>query len=108
MKYFRQTESLDDLKAQYRALLKKIDYKNHKDILINLKGEKQIYNASLCLETVDILRSEYKISEDAISEGLKTVIHHARFEKISSKPLIIYDGAHNEPAIKNLKKSIDM
>lgn len=86
----------------------KIDYKNHKDILINLKGEKQIYNASLCLETVDILRFQYKISDDAVSEGLKTVIHHARFEKISNKPLIIYDGAHNEPAIKNLKKSIDM
>lgn len=86
----------------------KIDYKNYKDILINLKGEKQIYNASLCLETIDILRRNYEIKEEAIMEGLKTVVHHARFEKLSDNPLIIYDGAHNEPAIKNLKKSIEM
>lgn len=85
-----------------------IDYKYYKDILINLKGEKQIFNASLCLETVDILRKNYEISDIAIQEGLKTVIHHARFEKLSDNPTIIYDGAHNEPAIKNLKKSIEM
>ena len=86
----------------------KIDYKEYKDILINLKGEKQIYNASLCLEAVNILKENYKIPDAAIREGLKTVIHHARFEKLLDNPLIIYDGAHNEPAIKNLKKSIEM
>lgn len=86
----------------------KIDYKEYKDVLINLKGEKQIYNTSLCLETVNILKENYDISDNAIREGLKTVIHHARFEKLSENPLIIYDGAHNEPAIKNLKKSIEM
>jgi len=86
----------------------KIDYKDYENVLINLKGEKQIYNAGLCLETVNILKSNYKIPDEAIREGLKTVIHHARFEKLSEKPLIIYDGAHNEPAIKNLKKSIEM
>ncbi|MBE5813387.1 MAG: bifunctional folylpolyglutamate synthase/dihydrofolate synthase [Clostridiales bacterium] len=86
----------------------KIDYKEYKDILINLKGEKQIYNASLCLETINILKESYKIPEEAIREGLKTVVHHARFEKLLDNPVIIYDGAHNEPAIKNLKKSIEM
>lgn len=86
----------------------KIDYKDYENVLINLKGEKQIYNAGLCLETVNILKSNYKIPDEAIREGLKTVIHHARFEKLSDAPLIIYDGAHNEPAIKNLKKSIEM
>lgn len=86
----------------------KIDYKNYKDVLINLKGEKQIYNAILCLETIDILKKEYPVSNNAIYEGLRTVIHHARFEKLFDTPTIIYDGAHNEPAIKNLKKSLEM
>jgi dihydrofolate synthase/folylpolyglutamate synthase len=88
--------------------IQKIDYKKYKDVLINLKGEKQIYNASLCLETVNILKENYEISDEAIREGLKTVVHHARFEKIADNPTIIYDGAHNEPAIKNLKRSIEM
>lgn len=86
----------------------KIDYKEHKDMLINLKGEKQIYNAALCLEAVDILKKNYSISEEAIREGLKTVVHRARFEKLSDEPLIIYDGAHNTPAMKNLIKSVQM
>lgn len=86
----------------------KIDYKNYKDVLINLKGEKQTYNAILCLETIDILKKGYQISNNAIYEGLRTVIHHARFEKLFDNPTIIYDGAHNEPAIKNLKKSLEM
>lgn len=92
----------------FNADYQKIDYKNYKDILINLKGEKQIYNAILCLETVDILKNEYKISDNSIYEGLKSVIHHARFEKLLDNPTIIYDGAHNEPAIKNFNKSLEM
>jgi len=99
---------LDITNYSFDEEYQKIDYKEYKDILINLKGEKQIYNASICLETVNILKTKYEISEDAIRNGLKTVIHHARFEKLSKNPLIIYDGAHNEPAIKNLKKSIEM
>ncbi len=87
----------------------KFDYKKYKDILVNLKGEKQIYNASICLEAVDILnKKSYKISDKSVKEGLKTVIHKARFETISKKPLIIYDGAHNKPAMENLVNSINM
>ena len=50
----------------------------------------------------------YEILEKNIREGLKTVIHRARMETLSQEPLIVYDGAHNEPAIENLKSSIDM
>lgn len=87
----------------------KFDYKQYKNILINLKGEKQIYNASLCIECMEILKNnEYKISEDAIRAGLKDVIHKGRFETISENPLIIYDGGHNEDAISNFQKSVEM
>ncbi len=71
----------------------KIDYKNHKDILINLKGKSQVYNACLALECVDILRNKgYTIDENAVKIGLKTVIHKARFEEICDSPKIIFDG----------------
>ncbi len=93
----------------YDNNFQKFDYKKHKNIVINLKGEKQINNASICLEAVDILnKKSYKISEENVKEGLKTVVHKGRFETISEKPLIIYDGAHNKPAIENFINSINM
>lgn len=85
----------------------KFDYKNYKNICINLKGEFQVYNAELVLECVDILRKKgYDISDEAIKNGLKTVVHRARFERLCTSPEVIFDGGHNEDAIKSLKKAI--
>ena len=49
----------------------------------------------------------YKIKKEAIIDGLKSVVHKARIETLSKNPLIIYDGAHNESAIKNLQSVIN-
>ena len=87
----------------------KIDYKKYKDILINLKGKCQIYNASLALECMNVLKEKgYEISDEAIKNGLKNIIHPARFETINNIPKIIFDGGHNENAVKNLKNMINM
>lgn len=84
------------------------DYKNYKQIGINLKGNKQIQNACIVLEALEVLQEDgYKISIKNIEEGLKTVVHKARFEQIYKEPTIIFDGGHNEAAIKNLKETID-
>ena len=99
----------DILNYSYNKNFQKFDYKEYKDILINLKGEKQIYNASICIECTSILRNKlYEIPEESLRDGLKTVIHKARFETVNNNPLVIYDGAHNKPAIENLINSIDM
>lgn len=93
----------------YNQEFQKFDYKNYKDIIINLKGEKQLLNSSICIECVEILRGKsYNISEEALRQGLKTVVHHGRFEIINQNPLMIFDGAHNKPAIENFIKSIEM
>lgn len=84
------------------------NYKNIKNVAINLKGEKQIYNASMCIEACQILNKQgFKITNKAIYEGLRNVLHRARFETLYTKPTIIFDGAHNESAIQNLRKTID-
>ncbi len=47
----------------------KIDYKNYKEIYINLKGKCQIKNASLAIECIDILNEKgYKISKEAVNK----------------------------------------
>lgn len=85
------------------------DYKELKDVCINLKGKVQIQNASLCIETIRILRElGYKISDESLRKGLSTVIHKGRMEIINREPIIIYDGAHNEPAIKNFLEMINL
>lgn len=93
----------------YDENYQKFDYKNYKNILVNLKGKKQIYNASICLECMNILKDKgYTINENGIRKGLSTVIHRARFERLYEEPTIIYDGAHNKPAMQNLINSVNM
>lgn len=93
----------------YDSEFQHMDYKDMKNLYIKLKGKKQIQNSAICLEAIKILNElGYKISNQDVRDGLKTVIHRARFEVINKKPLIIYDGAHNEPAIRNLKDTINM
>ena len=85
------------------------NYKNIKNLKINLKGKIQTQNASICIEAIETLkRLGYVITEESIRNGLKSVVHKARMEQLNSLPLIIYDGAHNEPAIKNLQEMIQM
>lgn len=99
----------DIINYSYDKNYQKFDYKQFKNILVNLKGYKQCINASIVIECMQILNKiGYKITEKEIKNALKTIIHKARFETISKEPLIIYDGAHNEPAIENLKNTINM
>ena len=94
--------------VSYDYNLQTFSYKIHKDIDINLKGKRQINNACICLECIDILnKNGFCIREEFIREGLKTVVHKARFETLQDNPKIIFDGAHNENAIDHLKETID-
>lgn len=93
----------------YNNELQQFNYKDYEGILINLKGEKQIYNSCICIECIEVLRSEgYDISDKALRNGLRTVVHRARFETIYKEPTIIFDGGHNKPAIENFMHSVKM
>lgn len=79
------------------------------DLCLNLKGKAQIKNASISIEVMNIIREYgYKIDTNNILLGLKTVIHKGRMEKLCDNPIVIFDGAHNEPAVKNLLESVKM
>lgn len=83
------------------------DYKGHKDIKINLLGLYQPKNAALVLEAIDILRKRgINISDSAVKRGLCDARWLARFEIISTDPLIIFDGAHNPQGITGAVASI--
>lgn len=100
----------DDIKDyKYDENYQYFTYKDVKDIELILKGKAQIKNASICIETMKILNEKgFKVDEKNIKEGMKTVVHKARMEVINKQPLIVYDGAHNAPAIKNLQEMVQM
>lgn len=93
----------------YNNEFQEFDYKKYKNIKINLKGPKQVKNAILCLECFDILnKNNFNIDIENIKTGMKTVIHKARFETLKENPKVIFDGAHNDSAIKNFIDTVNM
>ena len=84
------------------------DYENYHKMAINLKGKIQVYNAAIVLKAIGILKEKgYQIQEEIIRNGMKKVHHPARFEVLRKNPIVIYDGAHNEPAIQNFRKNLE-
>ena len=92
----------------FDGMFEYFDYNGMKNIHTNLKGKVQIKNVCICIEAVKILNEYgYKISDNSIIEGITTIIHKGRMEILNDTPKIIFDGAHNEPAVNNLLNMID-
>lgn len=81
-----------------------------KDIKISMIGEYQIYNATLALTTLFILRNKglLKISDDQIREGLNKTKWPGRLEVMRTSPTFLIDGAHNVQGVTQLKKAISL
>lgn len=82
-------------------------YKNLDKLAIHLLGRHQVSNAALAIEVAQILSDKgYPIDETAIRKGLKEARWPGRMEKISEKPMIIIDGAHNPEGISHLNANL--
>ena len=74
---------------------------------IGLKGPHQIINAATAVETVTILRTMgFKISTEAIGDGLKHVRWPGRFELLQKNPDVIVDCAHNGASAQALSQTL--
>ncbi|MBE6609258.1 MAG: bifunctional folylpolyglutamate synthase/dihydrofolate synthase [Ruminococcaceae bacterium] len=83
------------------------DYKDRKDVKISLLGLYQPQNAVKALEVIDALRGRgLTVPEEAVREGLAEVKWSARFEKLSEKPLVLYDGSHNPEGIAEAQRTL--
>lgn len=94
--------------SSLKNLYQSFNYKNIKNIKLNLLGNKQVQNACVVIETLDVLREKgFIIKEEILKNSLENIIHPARFEILSENPNIIYDGAHNSSAIENFIEIIN-
>ncbi len=101
-------EAIRDRKVRKDSFRQVFDYGAFRKLCIGPAGKYQLGNAALAVETVLALREKgIVVSDEAIYRGLETVKWPGRFEKISDRPIIVTDGAHNEEAAVKLRESID-
>lgn len=85
-----------------------LSYKEVSHVFCPLAGRHQIENAVTALETISTLRAlGYRISEEAVRQGLKETLWPGRFTCLGTEPLFFLDGAHNEEAAKRLRESLE-
>ncbi|MGM0500875.1 MAG: bifunctional folylpolyglutamate synthase/dihydrofolate synthase [Bacillota bacterium] len=101
---YQKIESSSNIKENILTL-KKMG-KTEKKYRLSLLGEHQAVNAALALRGVEELAEKFPVSEKEIKAALADVYWPGRMEKISEKPLIFLDGAHNPAAFKELVKNI--
>lgn len=81
-----------------------------RDIKISMLGEYQVYNATLAITTLLVLRKKglVKISNQEIYKGLFDTKWKGRLEVMRRKPTFLIDGAHNLQGITHLAKAIKL
>lgn len=81
-----------------------------KDVKISMLGRYQIYNASMALTALLLLRDKgvLDISDEAIYEGLEKAKWNGRLEVMRRRPTVLIDGAHNKQGMENLAKALKL
>ena len=81
-----------------------------KDIKITMLSEYQIYNASLAITTLLVLREKnlIKITNDEIYQGLLKTRWKGRLEVLKRNPTFLIDGAHNLQGISYLANTLKL
>ena len=83
------------------------DCGSRQEIFLPLLGAHQMKNAAVVLKTVDALTAKgWKISEEQLREGLRTVSWPGRFELLRKAPVFFVDGGHNPQCMEALVKNL--
>jgi dihydrofolate synthase/folylpolyglutamate synthase len=74
-------------------------------LFIPLLGAHQLENATVAIATIDELKIA-SMSVPQVKEGLKSVKWPGRLEILSTKPLVVVDGAHNPYSMQKLAEAL--
>ena len=73
------------------------------EIAPQLPGRFQVHNALSAVAAARVLRDRgFRISDDAIIQGIAGAVWPGRLEKVHSRPDLYFDGAHNPSAAREL------
>ncbi len=78
------------------------------EMLLPLLGAHQVDNLRCALATLEALENEHNfpLTPAIIRDGLKKVVHPARFERLSVDPAVILDGAHNPNGLSAFAEAV--
>lgn len=88
----------------YQAVASEIEGSREISLAPSLPGKFQVQNALTAAAAVSLLAERgFAVSDDAIAAGISSVRWPGRLERISARPSIYLDGAHNPSAARELK-----
>ncbi|WP_349408040.1 folylpolyglutamate synthase/dihydrofolate synthase family protein [Pseudalkalibacillus sp. SCS-8] len=78
------------------------------EVTIGMSGLHQVKNAAMAITMLENLMEHhpYKVTESQMYQGLMKATWPGRFEKVSERPLIILDGAHNQEGVQSLNQTL--
>lgn len=82
------------------------DFRNYKDVNLQLLGIHQIYNACLALMVIDYFKNEFCLDENDIKQSLSKADNPGRITYICKSPRVLVDGSHNEESIDALIETL--
>ena len=78
------------------------------NVTLALRGLHQVDNAATAISIAEALREkDFRISHEAIVQGLEKATHPGRLELWPGPPQFLFDGAHNPAAAKALRNYLD-
>jgi dihydrofolate synthase/folylpolyglutamate synthase len=82
---------------------------NYFDLKLSLLGRHQIENAALAIGLAKSLekKTRLKISDEAVRRGVLDARWPGRLEKISDRPVVLLDGAHNAESARRLTEALE-
>jgi len=107
---FASSKDITFLSMEGKRQRIKCEFKGKLPITVNLNllGIHQMLNCGVVLLATEELKlMGYLITDDHVKKALENVKWPGRMELISTKPLIIIDGAHNMDGAINLRESMD-
>lgn len=85
------------------------DWEEYQSLRLSLLGACQTRNAVCAVKTIQRLNGlGFCVGDDTVRAALKHTVWPGRFEIISRSPLVVIDGAHNEAAAEELRKTLEM
>lgn len=75
--------------------------------VFGLRSNYQSQNLAVVGACIKLLKKfDYRVSNQAVSSGVKHTFWPARFQILSRKPMVILDGAHNPAGVRHLIRAL--
>lgn len=86
------------------------DAQNYPPYQIDLKGVYQQKNLKTVLKTLEVLKPDFSVSQEAMTKGLQNVIHNTglmgRWQLLRQNPKVICDTAHNKEGLNYVMQQL--